>query len=111
MIGGVGGLGSKCTEEWTLDQYVVQCMQHKGQAQRFMRTEDIKGDFNLDYRKYDIFTGWTFNGKSEQPLATAFKNVVVDFNLFKAKEEINLKNALAGMTVSALVYGSMIYLI
>lgn len=76
-----------------------------------MRTDDIAGDFNLDYRKYDIFTGWVFNGKSEQPLATLFKNVVVDFNKFKAKEEINLKNALAGMTVSALAFGSLISLI
>jgi len=86
-------------------------MQHKGQAQRWMKTDDIKADFNLEYRAYDIFTGWTFNGKSEQPLATAFKNVVVDFTQFRAVDEINLKGALAGMTVTALAFGSMISLI
>jgi len=82
-------------------------MQHKGQAQRYMKTDDVDGDFNIGYRSYDIFTGWNFAGKSEQPLASAFANVVVDFGKFRAAEELNLTGALANMTISALALGSV----
>jgi len=106
ISGGTAGAGTKCTEEWDLGGYIVQCMQHKGQAQRFMATDDIYGDFNLSYRQYDIFTGWNFDGKSEQPLATAFANVVVDFGKFRAADELNLTGALS-ITVSAIALGSV----
>lgn len=93
-IGGASGnTATTCTEMWALSKWAVQCMQHKGRAQRWMKTDDVTADFNLEYRAYDIFTGWTFETNAEQPLASTFANVVVDFGKFRAVDEINLTGA------------------
>ena len=86
---------------------MVQCMQHVGRAQRWMKTDDEKADFNLDYRAYDIFTGWTFETNAEQPLASVFKNVVVDFAKFRAAPEINLTGTIS-LTGMAIAMGSVV---
>lgn len=56
---------SKCDEVWKLSVDVSQCMSIVGYAQREMYSASTKADFTWQYRKYDVFTGWVFEAKTE----------------------------------------------
>jgi len=76
-----------------------------GYAQRQMYSDSTKADFTWNYRKYDVFTGWVFEAKTENPLASKFDNIVVDFAKFRQADDIYYAGA-KSLSFSALAIGA-----